>query len=223
MGGYSGKRIDAIITQPPITMITRTPQYILAALFLLLTASWVLTGCDQSSMEEPEGTTYRASLTALNSSGVSGEATIVLKNDRMAIDVASQGTVVEQVHAQHIHGSTDGSVSSCPTMSDDANDDGRVSVNEGAPAYGGILVPLDGSLNEAEGLGDLETFPTGNGSYNYRSSIATESLAVNGDRSFAALRLEDHAIVVHGRNVDGEYSATLPVACGTLTRTQGDG
>lgn len=141
----------------------------------------------------------------------------------MTIEVASQGTVAEQVHAQHIHGSTDGSISSCPTMSADSNGDGRISVNEGAPAYGAILVPLDGSLNEAEGLGDLKTFPTGNaeGSYTYRMSIATESLAVNEDRSFDALRLEDHAIVVHGRN--GEYKATLPVACGTLSQTQGDG
>lgn len=36
-------------------------------------------------------------------------------------------------------------------------------------------------------------------------------------RSFDDLRLEDHAIVVHGRMVDGEYQAPLPGACGTLS------
>jgi hypothetical protein len=78
---------------------------------------------------------------------------------------------------------------------------------------------MDGSLDNAEGLGDLETFPVADadGMYTYEMSIATEDVAVNGDRSFDDLSLEDHAIVVHGRMVDGEYQATLPVACGTLS------
>lgn len=108
--------------------------------------------------------------------------------------------------------------SSCPTAAADTSGDGRISVGEGAPSYGDILVPLDGSLDEAEGLGELETFPTGNGSYTYERSIMTGGLDVNDDESFEDLRLGDHAIVVHGRSVDGEYKATLPVACAPLSQ-----
>lgn len=201
-------------------MISRTSTHTLAALLLVLTASWGLAGCDQSGMNESEGTTFTASLNALNSSGVSGEATVTVQNGQVQVAVQAQGTAAEKVHAQHIHGFAD-NASSCPGMSADSDGNGRISVGEGAPAYGGILVPLDGSLDEAEGLGDLETFPTADasGTYDYRASISTDNLAVNEDRSFEALSLSTHAIVVHGMTVDGEYNATLPVACGTLTRT----
>ncbi|MFB6099352.1 MAG: hypothetical protein ABEK84_09635, partial [Salinibacter sp.] len=129
----------------------------------------------------------------------------------------AQGTEAERVHAQHIHGFASKS-SSCPTAAADTSGDGRISVGEGVPSYGSILVPLDGSLDTAEGLGDLDTFPTGNGSYVYERSITTGNLDVNNDKSFEDLRLGDHAIVVHGRMVDGEYKATLPVACGPLSQ-----
>jgi Cu/Zn superoxide dismutase len=191
----------------------------LSAILLLTIGGWGLTGCDQSGSNEMEAMTYTADLGALNDSGVSGQAELTVEDDQLMLSVQAEGTVAEQVHAQHIHG-TDGT-SSCPSMSADSNDNGRISVEEGAPSYGGILVPMDGSLDTAEGLGDLETFPVadGDGMYSYDMSIATADLAVNDDRSFDDLRLEDHAIVVHGRMVDGEYQATLPVACGTLSRS----
>ena len=183
----------------------------------LLAGAGILTGCDQSSMDGPESTTFTAPLNALNSSGVSGEATVTVEGDQFTVSVDAQGTEAGNVHAQHIHGFAS-EPSSCPTAAADTSGDGSISVGEGAPAYGGILVPLDGSLDEAEGLGELETFPTGNGSYSYEQSITTGDLAVNGDRSFNDLTLGNHAIVVHGKTVDGEYKATRPVACGTLSR-----
>jgi len=161
--------------------------------------------------------TFTAQLTALNNSGVSGQATVTVEGDQFTVRVDAQGTAAERVHAQHIHGFA-GESSSCPSAAADTSGDGFISVSEGAPSYGGILVPLDGSLDEAEGLGDLDTFPTGDGSYSYERSIMTGDLAVNNDQSFDDLRLGDHAIVVHGRPVDGEYKATLPVACGTLSQ-----
>ena len=185
---------------------------------VLLAGTGVLTGCDQSGGSNgPMPTTYTAQLTALNNSGVSGQAIVTVEGTQFTVSVDAQGTEAEMVHAQHIHG-FEGQMSSCPTAEADTSGDGRISVGEGAPSYGGILVPLDGSLDEAEGLGDLDTFPTGNGSYSYDMSIATGDLAVNNDQSFDDLRLGEHAIVVHGRSVDGEYKATLPVACGTLSR-----
>lgn len=186
---------------------------------LLMVSITVLSGCDNSGSNGPEPTTYTADLGALNNSGVTGRATIAVEGDELTVSVDAEGTVAEQVHAQHIHGETDGMTSACPTMDADSDGNGRISVSEGAPAYGGILVPLDGSLNNAEGLGDLETFPVAdaNGAYNYGGSITTADLAVNGDRSFDDLSLASHAVVVHGEIVDGAFKAKLPVACGTLS------
>lgn len=185
---------------------------------LLMASVALLTACDNSGSNGPETTTYTAALDALNDSGVSGMATVTVEGDQLTVSIDAAGTVAEQVHAQHIHGGTDGLSSTCPTMDADSDGNGRISVSEGASSYGGILVPLDGSLDAAEGLGDLETFPvaTANGAYTYDGSIDTGNLAVNEDRSFADLSLTNHAIVVHGRRVDGEYAATLPVACGPL-------
>ena len=185
---------------------------------LLLAGLVVLPGCDNSGSNGPDTTTYTADLGALNGSGVTGQATVTVEGDQLTVSVDAEGTVAEQVHAQHIHGGTDGMSSACPTMDADSDGNGRISVSEGAPAYGGILVPLDGSLDNAEGLGDLDTFPVAdaNGAYAYDGAIATADLAVNEDRSFGDLSLSDHAIVVHGAVVDGEYKATLPVACGPL-------
>jgi Cu/Zn superoxide dismutase len=198
-----------------MTFRSRIPTLLFA---VLLAGAGVLTGCDQSGgTNGPMPTTYTAQLVALNNSGVSGQAAVTVEGNQFSVTVDVQGTEAQMVHAQHIHG-FDSETSSCPTAAADTSGDGRISVGEGAPSYGGILVPLDGSLDEAEGLGDLDTFPTGNGSYSYDTSIMTGDLAVNGDRSFDDLRLGQHAIVVHGQTVDGEYQATLPVACGTLSR-----
>jgi len=186
---------------------------------LLMASVAVLTGCDNSGSNGPDATTYTADLGALNGSGVTGQATVAVEGDELTVAVDAEGTVAEQVHAQHIHGGTDGMTSACPTTDADSDGNGRISVSEGAPAYGGILVPLDGSLDAAEGLGDLDTFPVAdaNGAYAYDGSIATADLAVNESRSFDDLSLENHAIVVHGAVVDGSYKATLPVACGPLS------
>lgn len=194
----------------------------LLPIILLITGASGLTGCDNSGSNDPETMTYTADLEALNSSGVSGTATVTVVDEQAALSVQAEGTVAEQVHPQHIHGTTDGSTSSCPTMDADSDGNGNISVEEGAPAYGGILVPLDGSLDDAEGLGEVETFPVadGEGAYAYERSISTANLDVNEDRSYADLQLKDHAVVVHGAMVDGEYKATLPVACGPLNRSE---
>ena len=197
--------------------MTRLYSNIPVLLTTLLVGAGLLVGCDQGSPNAPEPETYTASLSALNSSGVSGQATVTVDGNQLSVNVDAQGTEAEMVHAQHIHGFAS-EASSCPTLAADTSGNGLISVGEGAPSYGGILVPLDGSLDTAEGLGDLETFPTGNGSYSYDMSIATGNLGVNGDRSFSDRTLENHAIVVHGQTVDGTYEATLPVACGTLAR-----
>ena len=199
------------------------PSSISRVSFLLLLACGlvVVTGCDNAGSNGDSGTTYTASLSALNSSGVSGTADVTVRDGQFTVTVDAEGTEASQVHFQHIHGFDD-QASACPTMSADSDGNGRISVSEGAPAYGGIRVPLDGSLDtagESNGLGDGNTMPTadGSGAYMYEESIATGDLALNGGGSFSDLNLDQHAIVVHGLTVDGTYEATLPVACGTLS------
>lgn len=62
---------------------------------------------------------------------------------------------------------------------------------------------------------------TGLGNYSHARQgnyFLNSLLAVNKDQSFGDLTLRNHAIVVHGQTVDGEYKVKRPVACGTLSR-----
>lgn len=204
----------------------------------LISLTLVFSACDSTSVSEysaesavsgdfaakkggvPASQIFRADLEMLNDSGVQGVAMVTVRNGRFYVKVNAHGLESDQVHPQHIHGFLEGMESTCPTLADDANDDGLIQVGEGAPAYGGILVPLDGNLDVAEGLGDLTTFPTadnGGGAVTYKRNISTDGLAINGGLGFDALSLDDHAIVLHGLTVDGDYVASLPVACGTLS------
>lgn len=213
-----------------------------AALTLLVGGLLVLAGCDSGGAFRSEtgdsgpdgevttsdragppdaaagqaGTVYRASLNSLNDSGVEGIAKIQVQGGTFTVQVNAQGHVPGQVHPQHIHAKADGSESTCPTASADADGDGLVSVGEGGPSYGPVFVPLDGSLGTAEGLGEIPTFPNpGNqgGAITYRQEIDLGELGTNFD---APLDLKKRAIVLHGENVDGDYVPTLLVACGTI-------
>ena len=181
---------------------------------------------DHRPGESSTGTvTYFAELSALNGSGVSGKARLLDKgNGTFQVTVTARGLAAGQVHAQHIHGFLEPvAQSECPTLAtDDVDDSGLVEVGEGVDGvgrdYGGILVPLDGSLDVAEGLGELATFPvaSGGGSIQYDEAIDKDDLALNGGGAFGDLALGAHAVVLHGAFVDGEYVATLPVACGLI-------
>lgn len=179
----------------------------------------------EESVEGPPGTVgssiYLAQLRPLNGSGVRGQALFTVRNGQFTAIVNAVGHVPNKIHAQHIHAKLGdgGGVSTCPTSADDANGDGLIQVGEGLPKYGGIQVPLDGSLDEAEGLGDAATFPTAEnrrGAIGYRQTVAVEDLALNSGGGFSDLTLGNHAVVLHGAFVDGAYSLTLPVACGTI-------
>lgn len=107
-----------------------------------------------------------------------------------------KGVVAGQLHVQHIHGH-DGEAT-CPTPQADDDGDGVVSVGEGAPDYGGVLVPLT-------------PFPTPDGTrYHYQQSFPDQ-----GD-----LEPERRAVVVHGAFVEGEYITSLPVACGAIEQVR---
>ena len=149
---------------------------------------------------------YQVDLDALNSSGVEGKAVLVLRGDHLRVHITARGLTPGMVHPQHIHG-LDGSTNAvCPPESaqDDimglpeeaAMPDELISLEEGAPFYGGVKL-------------SLTPFPTAN-----KAGVVTytQSFMVDGD----LLDLSDEAVVLHGQFVDGTYVATLPVACGEI-------
>ncbi|GAA4318528.1 hypothetical protein GCM10023115_44440 [Pontixanthobacter gangjinensis] len=147
--------------------------------------------------------TYEAQLGSINESGASGVATVSVQDNMLTVNVMAQGMVANQAHPQHIHGLSNGENATCPPATADADEDGIITIPEGAPFYGEVLLPLD-------------DFPMADadGNINYEKSFM---LGENGNPTAEELgELEDRVIVLHGMNNNDEYVATIPVACGEL-------
>jgi len=174
--------------------------------------------CDQEDIfEEPsdEVKNYKACLKPINDSGVVAITALSLKGNKLSVIIAAVNMEAGD-HPQHIHGFTganegqdsDGNAQ-CPDATADANNDGIISVAEGAPFYGGILLPLviDGiAMNFPE-------VQTDGGSYVYN-----ETFILTPQQLSDIENLEDKVIVLHGRSFDGSYDASIPVACNQLQK-----
>ena len=141
---------------------------------------------------------YRADLGSLNNSGATGTATLTLDEGMLTVHIEASGMVPGVAHAQHIHGHTDSPRAAvCPPPAADTNNDGMISVPEGVPFYGAILLPLtEFPVADADGMIDY-----------------TETFEYTGDLG----QLQKRVIVLHGGNFMGEYIPSLPVACGKIT------
>ncbi len=135
---------------------------------------------------------------SLNGSGVSGTATLTLMGDELTVHIQASGLEPGMVHPQHIHGFMENNKNSvCPPMSADTDGDGLIELGEGLPFYGPVILPL-------------EPFPTApDGTIDYTRTF-------NVADYMHLLPLQNNVIVLHGMTVDGEYIATLPVACGMI-------
>lgn len=140
---------------------------------------------------------YRANLRTLNNSGVNGRANMTLDGDKLTVSINARGYEANKLHVQHIHGFDDKRNSVCPTPSADVNNDGVVDLGEGLPSYGPIML-------------NFEPFPTAdsNGRVNFQNTYTVDVSKLGP--------LENRAIVLHGKTVNGTYDATLPVACGQI-------
>lgn len=176
--------------------------------------------------------TYMASLTTLNSSGVTGSAALVfddmdtssLTDDTLAVTIDATGLEVGPAHAQHIHGVSNSAGepinSTSPTLAQDDDGDGFVELAEGLATYGAVIVPLDPFPSTSTGAIDF-----------------TETYLLSGTDTFAPGFTRDdlfplafREIVLHGLTVDGSvgagtpgevegtagYKAVLPVASGEI-------
>lgn len=145
---------------------------------------------------------YTVDLAPLNGSGVSGTAELTLVGDQLTVRVYATGLEPNSLHPQHIHGFMDDNRNAvCPPASADQNGDGLVDLNEGAPFYGPVLL-------------SLTPFPTApDGTISYEQTFTVDD---------SITPLQNRVIVLHGMTVDGEYVATLPVACGQIKPNQGN-
>lgn len=158
--------------------------------------------------------TYTATLSSLNASGVMGEANITVEGNELTVEIWAEGLEANMVHPQHIHGFMDTKKNStCPDPSADTNGDGLVDLVEGLPSYGGVLLELYLPVDEfpvadADGmLHYTRTFTLGEVEFEEEGQVI----------SYHDLKpLQNRTIVLHGMTVDGEYIATLPVACGQI-------
>ena len=156
---------------------------------------------------------YTVEFGALNNSGVTGTAELILEGSTLTVSITASGLEPDSLHPQHIHGfSNNKGNSTCPPQSADTDGNNLISVSEGAPFYGGIQLPL--IMNPTDEL----SFPVADedGNINFVMTYEYEN-GVNKDLT----PLQNRAIVLHGMSVEDEYILTLPVACGQIQPSQG--
>ena len=156
-----------------------------------------------------------ADLEELNGSGASGKARVLLRGDEiLRIKVRAEGLLAGVPHAQHIHFGEQ-AFHECPTLAQDANDDGRINTLEGVPAYGPVVVSLNttGDTTPASLL-DVTRFPVADekGRIDYRRShIGFTDVAGTGhggavgtaEQIRESIRDGEGVLVIHGLDYDG--------------------
>ena len=179
---------------------------------------------------------YTTSFTALNGSGVTGQAIVGYDVDSNSITVAIRASGLEpnMVHVQHIHGFTDGTTEAqTPTLALHADGDGFIELGEGLNTYGPILLNLttdhgndSGSDNGHDHSGDLTGFPTApDGNIWFVETYQLPAGSLGADPLLDLREIVIHGLTVSaddgagtGGEVDGTagYKLVLPVASGEL-------
>jgi len=166
----------------------------------------LILGCSTSvalADDKESGQEYKVILQPLNSSGVYGEAELEIKKGKIIkIEIEANGLEANKPHPQHIHGH-DAPVknATCPGVDADVDADGLISVGEGLPSYGPIVLPLT-PFNLVGDSGELE----------YEASFTVNPSSIQP--------LHKRTIILHGMTVNGVYIPSLPVACGEIAIDQ---
>lgn len=164
---------------------------------VLAVACLALTQAAQAQAGQKQKT-YHANLTALNGSGVSGTADLVLNGNQLQVRIDLHGETPGKTHPQHIHGVkvAEGSAR-CPTAAADHNGDGVLDHEEAESLTGGVVLPL-------------QPFPVASsgGDVHFEHTYTVNPLDVGP--------LASRVIMIHGAESHGSYAKVLPVACGRI-------
>ncbi|GGL78943.1 calcium-binding protein [Wenxinia marina] len=174
---------------------------------------------------------YATDLVALNSSGASGSvlASYYVEEDGSGyinVALSAQG-LAPGAHVQHIHGTfdEDGNPTDAqtPTLGNDADRDGVVEVLEGVPAYGDVLMPVqgpDGSQPTADASGNLfyvQSFDIQDAA-NFFSPVTGAQYTFSDVMDLALREYVIHGVVVPpeigagtGGEVDGTQNGLVPI------------
>ena len=106
---------------------------------LVLTLALPLAACNEDDIQVPLNE-FATPLAALNTTGVTGTATVEIVANVMRITVSANG-LDQTAHAQFINGGH-----SCPTAANDTNHDGFIDIVEAQAATGLFLLALDSTL-----------------------------------------------------------------------------
>ena len=137
---------------------------------------------------------YTASLSALNSSGVSGTVDFQVTGNVLIVKMKVTGLVPNQKHFQHIHG--DGTAT-CPTATDAKS---GVTLSEALTNIGPLAFDLQPyPLTDAQGRLNL-----------------TQTFTLDPDELASITPLTGHVLVLHGAFNHGQYDRFLPAACGPI-------
>jgi hypothetical protein len=204
---------------------------------MVLAGTVAVAGIQASSATEsekpaaaPSRVHLQADLDSLNDSGASGHVHAEFKGRKADVRINARGLAKNLPHAQHLHFGADAR-NECPSVYDDANNDLRLNVAEGVPAYGPILKSLttSGDTSPKSGLA-VDRFPTTpKGVEKYERVVNFAPGAV-----LRAIKSGKGVVVIHGvdHNGNGEYDfdgagaseldpslpaeATDPALCGVL-------
>ena len=137
---------------------------------------------------------YTASLSALNSSGVSGTVGFQVTGNVLVVKMNVTGLVPNQKHFQHIHGN---GTATCPTATDAK---GGVTLSEALTNIGPLAFDLQPyPLTDAQGRLNL-----------------TQTFTLDPDELASITPLTGHVMVLHGTFNQGKYDRFLPAACGRI-------
>jgi hypothetical protein len=137
---------------------------------------------------------YAASLSALNSSGVSGRVDFQVTGNVLVVKMNVTGLVPNQKHFQHIHGN---GTATCPTATDAR---GSVTLSEALTNIGPLAFDLQPyPLTDAQGRLNL-----------------TQTFTLYPDELANITPLTGHVMVLHGAFNHGQYDRFLPAACGPI-------
>ena len=155
--------------------------------------------------DETESREFVANMVQLNSSGVYAEVELELTDGKtLTVSIEASGLEPGKPHPQHIHG-LDKPVrnATCPGIEADTDGDGIISIGEGVPSFGPIILPLN-PFDLVDESGNLE--------YEATFTINPGTLQP----------LHKRAVVLHGLTVNGEYIPSLPIACGEIQEEEDD-